>query len=158
MDEVKGIGEETSRRNFLKTASLSAMAVALAERRILAAPEYPAVVQAAQPAAQTGTPGKRFIAMQISAQSFVDEGVDKCLDTLQQKGGVNVIMPVAYSYGWELDGRQVHERPLPDHGVQSYDEIHGGSYTAVHPEFYRTRPSLTGFARLSSVISNASPM
>lgn len=144
MDEVKGIGKENSRRNFLKTASLSAMAVALAERRILAAPEYPALVQAAQPAAQTGAPGKRFIAIQISAQSFVDEGVDKCLDTLQQKGGVNVIMPVAYSYGWELDGRQVHGRPLPDHGAQSYDEIHGGSYTAVHPEFYKDSPIFDG--------------
>jgi hypothetical protein len=144
MDEAMVFGKDTSRRNFLRTASLSAMAAALAERRSLAAPEYPALAQAAQQAAQTGTPGKRFIAMQISARSFVDEGVDKCLDTLQQKGGVNVIMPVAYSYGWELDGRQVHERPLPDHGVQAYDEIHGGSYTAVHPEFYKDSPILDG--------------
>ena len=27
-------------------------------------------------------------------------------------------------------------QPLPDHGVQEYDQIHGGSYTKVHPEFY----------------------
>jgi hypothetical protein len=79
---------------------------------------------------------ERLIAMQVSAQSFVDEGVERCLDTLQQKGGVNVIMPVAFSYGWELDGRQVHSRPLPDHGAQAYDEIRGGSYTKVNPEFF----------------------
>src|SRR6185437_7163262 len=26
--------------------------------------------------------------------------------------------------------------PLPDHGVQEYDKVHGGSYTKVHSEFY----------------------
>ena len=137
--------EDSSRRQFLKAASLSAMATALGDRHSLAAQQYPVLAQAMpKPAAQAGSPDKRFIAMQISAQSFVDEGVDKCLDTLQEKGGVNVIMPVAYSYGWELDGRQVHERPLPDHGVQAYDEIHGGSYTAVHPDFYRDSPIFDG--------------
>jgi hypothetical protein len=125
---------DTSRREFLKAASLTAAAAAIGEAPLLAA----------QQATTAASPGKKFIAMQISAQSFVDEGVDKCLDTLQQKAGVNVIMPVAYSYGWELDGRQVHERPLPDHGAQSYDEIHGGSYTAVHPEYYRDSPILDG--------------
>ncbi len=136
MDESTASRVDTSRREFLKAASLTAAAAAIGESSVLAAGQTPT--------AQSAAPGKKFVAMQISAQSFVDEGVDKCLDTLQQKGGVNVIMPVAYSYGWELDGRQVHERPLPDHGVQAYDEIRGGSYTAVHPEYYRDSPIFDG--------------
>ncbi len=143
MNENPGSSIDTSRRDFLKTASLSAMAAALGERPAQAAQQRSAAVQK-DPATKASSPGKRFIAMQISAQSFVDEGVDKCLDTLRDKGGVNVIMPVAYSYGWELDGRQVHDRPLPDHGAQSYDEIRGGSYTAVHPEFYKDSPIFEG--------------
>lgn len=136
MDESTASRVDTSRREFLKAASLTAAAAAIGETSVLAAGQTAA--------AQSAGSGKKFVAMQISAQSFVDEGVDKCLDTLQQKGGVNVIMPVAYSYGWELDGRQVHERPLPDHGVQAYDEIRGGSYTAVNPEYYRDSPIFDG--------------
>ena len=79
---------------------------------------------------------QRFIAIQIGARSFVDEGVDKCLDTLQEKASVNVLMPTVFTYGRGLSGRQIPGLPLPDHGVQSYDEVHGGSYTKVHPEFY----------------------
>jgi hypothetical protein len=88
----------------------------------------------------TGAPDtgakQRFIAIQIGARSFVDEGVDKCLDTLQEKASVNVLMPTVFTYGRGLSGRQIPGLPLPDHGVQAYDEIHGGSYTKVHPEFY----------------------
>jgi hypothetical protein len=131
MNEKNG---ETSRRDFLKAASM-ASAVAVAGGHSLTAL---AESGAAAP------PDKKFVAMQISPVSFVDEGVDKCLDILQQKAGVNVIMPTAYSYGWELDGRQVHGRPLPDHGVQAYDEIHGGSYTKVNPQFYKESPILEG--------------
>ena len=113
-------------------------------------------------AAPPNTSRKQFIAIQVGPQSFVDEGVDKCLDTLQQKGGVNVVMPLAYSYGWELDGRQVHGQPLPDHGVQAYDQIHGGSYTKVNPEFYVNSPlknirapELGNFDVLADVIPKA---
>jgi hypothetical protein len=79
---------------------------------------------------------QKFVAIQIGARSFVDEGVDKCLDTLQEKASVNVLMPTVFTYGRGLSGRQIPGLPLPDHGVQSYDEVHGGSYTKVHPEFY----------------------
>ena len=41
-----------------------------------------------------------------------------------------------FTYGRGLAGRQIPGQPLPDHGVQEYDQIHGGSYTKVHPEFY----------------------
>jgi TAT (twin-arginine translocation) pathway signal sequence len=134
MSDSTGGNREPSRRDFLKAASM-ASAVAVAGGHSLTAMAQAGSTSAAQ---------KKFVAMQISPQSFVDEGVEKCLDILQQKGGANVIMPTAYSYGWELDGRQVHGRPLPDHGVQAYDEIHGGSYTKVNPGFYKDSPILEG--------------
>jgi len=105
---------------------------------------------------------QRFVALQIGARSFVDEGVEKCLDTIQDKAGVNVIMPTVFTYGRGLAGRQVPGQPLPDHGVQEYDEIHGGSYTKLHPEFYANSvikdfraPELGNFDILSDVIPKA---
>lgn len=89
--------------------------------------------------AQNGSPalkdGKRLVAIQVGARSFVDEGVDRVLDTFQQKAGVNIVMPAVFTYGRGLAGRQVPGQPLPDHGVQAYDEIHGGSYSKLYPEF-----------------------
>jgi hypothetical protein len=126
-------------------------------------------IQAAGGGDATGTPAyqhvsksKKFVAMQIGARSFVDEGVDKCLDTLQETGGVNVVMPTVFTYGTGLAGRQVHGQPLPDHGVKEYDQIHGGSYTKVHPQFYNDSvvkdiraPELGDFDILSEVIPRA---
>ena len=37
-------------------------------------------------------PQDRFVGIQISPISFVDEGVDTVLDTLQNRVGVNVLM------------------------------------------------------------------
>jgi hypothetical protein len=45
-------------------------------------------------------------------------------------------MPAAFTYGRGLAGRQLPGQPLPNHGVQEYDEIHGGSYTKVHAEYF----------------------
>jgi len=116
-----------------------------------------------QQAAKTAhTSNQRFVALQIGARSFVDEGVEKCLDTIQDKAGVNVLMPTVFTYGRGLAGRQVPGQPLPDHGVQEYDEIHGGSYTKLHPEFYANSvikdfraPELGNFDILSDVIPKA---
>ncbi len=107
-------------------------------------------------------PDKKFVAIQIGARSFVDEGVEKCLDTLHEKGGVNTLMATVFTYGRGLAGRQVPGQPLPDHGVQEYDTIHGGCYTRVHPEFYAhppikdlRAPELGDFDILADVIPKA---
>jgi len=143
MEKLPGINSETSRRNFIKAASMTS-AAALVGRNGFAesSPGLPPAAALGQqsPDATSNKSDRRIIAIQVPPQSFVDEGVDKCLDTLQEKAGVNVIMPIVYSYGWELIGRQVKGHPLPDHGVQAYGEIHGGSFTKVNPEFYTDSP------------------
>ena len=138
MDKPDDKGE-SSRRSFLK--GIAAMpVVALTGGKILrSASELPLRETTKEPALPQGSAAdrkKKFVAIQIGARSFVDEGVEKCLDTLQEKGGVNTLMSTVFTYGRGLGGRQVPGEPLPDHGVQEYDKIHGGSYTKVHPEFY----------------------
>ena len=64
-------------------------------------------------------PEEKFVGIQVSPISFIDEGVDAVLDTLHDRVGVNVLMlgtvswlglKVGRSISHELDGR-------PDHGV-----------------------------------------
>jgi hypothetical protein len=81
---------------------------------------------------------ERFVGIQISPVSFVDEGVDNVLDTLAERAGVNVLLIGTISWlnlkvgrriSWRLDG-------WPDHGAQSEASLKGGSYIADHPQFY----------------------
>jgi hypothetical protein len=145
---------EISRRQFLKQMATAAPTLAVASGSAL-----PGLS-----AERVGAPAnsKKFVAMQIGGRSFVDEGVDRCLDTLQETGGVNVLMSTVFTYGSGLAGRQVHEEPLPDHGIQEYDRVHGGSFTRVHPEFYADSPikdfrapELGNFDILADVIPKA---
>ncbi len=88
--------------------------------------------------AQQASP-RRTIGIQIGAVSFADEGVEKALDTLQQSASVNTLFLATFTYGRGIAGRQVPGQPLPDHGKQEYDtgSFYGGSYTAIHPEYYK---------------------
>lgn len=138
MEEFDSAAKDKSRREFLKQAGIvPAMMIA---SRLAGAQQTAAVGRtASSPSAsqkRDQSNVKPFIAIQIGSRSFVDEGVDKCLDTLQEKASVNVLMPTVFTYGRGLAGRQVPGQPLPDHGVKEYDEIHGGSYTKVYPEYY----------------------
>src|SRR5579863_431494 len=156
--------KEPSRRNCLKgitawpVMALTGGAGFLGNESGLLAEEGNGALPLVTPAA----PNKKIVAIQIGARSFVDEGVDKCLDTLREKGGVNTVMATVFTYGRGLAGRQSPGQPLPDHGVQEYDTIHGGSYTKVHPEFYSKSviqevraPDLGEFDILADVIPKA---
>ena len=79
------------------------------------------------------------VGIQVGAVSFVDEGVEKCLDDFQQDGGVNTLFIATFTYGRGIAGRQVPGQPLPDHGKQQYDTdtFHGGCYTKSGSEVFR---------------------
>jgi hypothetical protein len=96
-----------------------------------------AATPAAAALAQSAS-GKKMIGMQVGAVSFVDEGTEKVLDILQERGRVNTLFLAVFTYGRGIAGRQVPGQPLPDHGKQEYDlNFHGGNYAMPHPEFYR---------------------
>jgi hypothetical protein len=156
--------KETSRRNFLKGITAFPVMALTGGRGFLGNDGDHPVMDASSiaPTMNTAIADKKFVAIQIGARSFVDEGVDKCLDTLREKGGVNTVMATVFTYGRGLAGRQTPGQPLPDHGVQEYDTIHGGSYTQVHPEFYAKSviqdvraPDLGEFDILADVIPKA---
>jgi hypothetical protein len=133
-----------NRRNFLQSAAAGA-------------------VIAAQTSDAAPVPAKT-IGIQVGAVSFVDEGVEKVLDAFQQDAQVNTLFVATFTYGRGIAGRQVPGQPLPDHGKQEYDTatFKGGSYTRVHPEYYKDTvlkdlraPDLGDFDVLESVIPAA---
>lgn len=106
----------------------------------------------------------KIIGIGIGAPSFVDEGVENCLDNLQNKAHVNTLFAYVYSYKEGLSGRTW---PPVDHGKQSESpEFHGGYYAKIHPEYYRNTifkdnsqilraPDTGDFDLLGSVIPSA---
>src|SRR5215475_3796803 len=110
-----------NRRNFMQNAVAGALASAATNS------------QAAPP------PSNKMIGIQVGAVSFVDEGVNQVLDIFQQSACVNTLFVATFTYGRGIAGRQVPGQPLPDHGKQEYDTntFKGGSYTRIHPQYYR---------------------
>src|SRR5260370_5600727 len=81
---------------------------------------------------------KQVIGIQIGSISFLDEGVEKVLDILQEKACVNTLFLATFTYGNGIASRMIPGHPIPDHGVQEYDtKFHGGNYATPHPQFYK---------------------
>src|SRR5215510_14771849 len=159
MDHSLDKAPESSRRDFLKGITALPFLSMLTGKSWNQSAADTTIEQLAHPAPKNE---KRFVAIQVGARSFLDEGVDRVLDTFQKTAGVNVVMPAVFTYGRGLSGRQVPGQPLPDHGVQEYDEVHGGSYSKIHPEFYEKSvikdfraPELGEFDVLADVIPPA---
>ena len=80
----------------------------------------------------------KFVGVQISPISFIDEGVDQVLDTLINRVGVNVLLIGTVSWlglksgrsvSWKIDG-------WPDHGVSEPFSMKGGAYFNPDKKFY----------------------
>ncbi len=117
-----------SRRDFLLNSATVSAAASLVPWSLPAAT-----------AEAVASPKPKTIGLQVGAVSFVDEGVEQVLDTLQARGSVNTVFLTTFSYGRGLAGRQVPGQPFPDHGVRESDEkfFHGGNYATPHPQYYR---------------------
>jgi hypothetical protein len=81
---------------------------------------------------------QKFVGIQISPISFVDEGTDNVLDTLQHRAGVNVLMIGTVSWLGLKAGRSISYKldGWPDHGVTEPIEMQGGAYFTPHAEYY----------------------
>lgn len=129
-----------SRRDFLKnTAALAALASAaplFGFSDLLAANKAPAA--GAGSAAQQQRRFGRMNGIQVGPDSFVDEGTEKVLDILQEKGAVNTIFLTTFTHGQGLAGRQT-EATLHDHGAPASagKPFFGGNFATPHPEFYK---------------------
>ena len=87
----------------------------------------------------TPDPTEKFVGIQLSPISFVDEGVDAVLDTLQNRVGVNVLMLGTVSWLGLKTGRSIsHEFDgWPDHGVPEPYQMRGGAYFDPDPACYQ---------------------
>jgi hypothetical protein len=120
-----------SRREFLEdTAALAAFTAAGPVTGL-------ALLEAAQPPTRS-----QMIGIQVGSVSFVDEGIGKVLDILQERAGADTLFLTTFTYGRGLAGRQIPGHPFPDHGAQESDVkfFHGGDYATPHAEFYRHTP------------------
>ena len=117
-----------SRRDFLKNSS-AALAV------MAAAGPLTSLASATLKAST----GPKMNGIQIGPVSFMDEGVEKVLDILQERGAINTVFLSTFSYDRGISGRQMPGVPIPDHGAQEYDTkyFHGGNYATPHPQFYK---------------------
>jgi len=120
------------RREFLKTSAARLAAVVAVGPSPLVS-----ILQAVEP-----TSARMSIGIQVGAVSFADEGTEKVLDLLQERGAIDTIHLTTFTYGRGLAGRQIPGQPFPDHGKQESDEktFHGGNYATPHLEFYRDTP------------------
>src|SRR5438105_5229739 len=123
---MKSDAASVSRRDFLKTTAAISITAAL-ERA------------GAANLSGAGESSQKTIGIQVGSVSFVDEGVEQVLDTIQERGAVNTIFLTTFTYGRGLAGRQIPGQHFPDHGAQESDEktFHGGNFATPHPEFYR---------------------
>ena len=112
-------GLDVNRREFIKIAAGAGAALAM-------------------PGTGHATSSPKMIGIQVGAVSFVDEGTEKVLDVLQERGGVNTLFLAVFTDGRGIAGRQIPGQPLPDHGKQEYDlNFHGGNFATPHPQYYR---------------------
>lgn len=80
----------------------------------------------------------KTVGIQIGPDSFVDEGTEKVLDILQQKGAVNTIYLSTFSYDTGITGRMNAGDSFPDHGKPELKEkpFHGGNNAIPNSRFY----------------------
>ena len=105
---------------------------------------------------------KTFVGIQIGAISFIDEGVEQVLDTLEQTTGVNALFISALSWSLGNAGRAFYG--FPDHGAQEPDNLQGGAFWQPNPDYYEGTthttfaapdPLYKGFDTLADVIPAA---
>jgi hypothetical protein len=79
---------------------------------------------------------KNFVAIQMKAHAWIDEGIESVLDNLQ-KGGVNTVW--AYTYDYEMGPRNTPNGtiPLPDHGKYGDPSFVGGAFYDYNPKYFR---------------------
>ncbi|WP_062013566.1 hypothetical protein [Aureimonas sp. AU4] len=84
-------------------------------------------------------PAEKFVGIQVSPISFLDEGVDAVLDTLQTRVGVNVLMLGTVSWLGLKTGRSISHAldGWPDHGIPEPYALRGGAYFQPDPAYYR---------------------
>jgi len=94
---------------------------------------------------------EKFVGIQVSPISFIDEGVEPLLDTFQNRWGINALFVGTISWLGLKVGRRISAglEGWPDHGVPEPYLLKGGSYLGFHPEYY-ANTFIRGFRALDA--------
>lgn len=138
---------ELSRRHFVQLLTAASAASGLRAR---------ADVKKGPPLSNKTINRKNLVATQVKAYAWQDEGIDKLLDNLQEKGNVNTVFAFTFlSEPTDVSG----DIPLPDHGTfsKAHPEI-GGAFFEYDPKYFADT-TLKQFHAASSfnVISEVGP-
>ena len=80
---------------------------------------------------------KPYVAIQVGAVSFVDEGVETVLDNLREKAHVNTVWLNTYTWDFGTGGRQLAGYPFPDHGPKEPDKLVVGAFFDYDQKYFR---------------------
>lgn len=106
---------EFNRRKFVQLLGALSAEFGLTGEPLIAGAQEPAHRAAARDNRSATINRKNVVAIQVKPFAWTDEGIDKLLDTLQEKGNVNTV----FAYTYDYDPNRTTERgpiPLPDHG------------------------------------------
>ena len=99
-----------TRRDFIRDiAAISAIAP-LGSGAALSAQEATAA-----PSARKALSAETFIGIQMGPHSLFDEGIDRCLDLVQETAAINAVM--VYSQTYHMEMRRPTQTLATDHGV-----------------------------------------
>lgn len=108
------------RRDFIRLTALGAGAALAGTGPRAAAPAAPAIPASAPVRPTT-------IALPISIEALATRELEAMFEDMQQRAGVNVLMPFAYSH-------EPHRGGVPAAG------FHGGNYATPHLQYYQDTP------------------
>jgi hypothetical protein len=139
---------EVSRRRFVQLLTALSAGAGLSSK---------AQTKAVRPSPSFATKNrKNLVATQVKAYAWLDEGIDKLLDNLQQKGNINTAF--AFTFLSEPTDASGHI-PLPDHGTYSKanPEIGGAFYDYDLKYFQNTTLKEFHASSKFNVISEVAP-
>jgi hypothetical protein len=118
--------EELSRRRFVQMVAAVSTGFGPTSKLALAA-DAPSPRAAAKP--------KNLIGIQVNSFAWLDEGIDKVLDNLQEKGNINTVFAFTFfTQPTDVSGKIA----LPDHGTfgRANPDV-GGAYYDYDPKYFR---------------------
>src|ERR1035437_9826108 len=130
---------KVNRRNFVQRLGALAAATGFGGKRAEAAPYSGAqTLQSAKTLDHDYTVHrKNFVGIQVKPFAWMDEGIDRLLDTVQNTGNVNTV----FVYTFDGDPNRTVEGgaiPLPDHGKYGSGKPRmGGAFYDYDQKYFR---------------------
>jgi hypothetical protein len=105
-----GADSNLTRRDFIRDLAAISAVAPLASGAAATTQQV-----AATPSARKALSAETFIGIQMGPHSLLDEGIDRCLDFIQETAAINAVM--VYSQTYHMEMRRPTQTLATDHGV-----------------------------------------